>query len=98
MIFVGRDFEQNRIFEAVNSGDASILIVYGRRRIGKTELVEHTLQKRNLVKLEGVEDGDRAVQMHRVLYQFSKVLNEPHLNRMRFDTWLELLDFIAEKL
>lgn len=98
MPFIGRDFEQERIREAESSGEASILIVYGRRRIGKTELIEHTLKNRNLVKLEGVEDGNKAAQMERVLYQLSKVLNDSHISRMQFNTWLELLDFIADKL
>ncbi len=97
-IFIGRDFEQQRLLEAADAGDASILIVYGRRRIGKTELIEHTLKDRNLVKLEGVENGDTQAQMARVLYQLSKVLGDIHISRMQFPTWLELLDFIADKL
>ena len=66
--FIGREQELKRIQEAANSGEASILIVYGRRRVGKTELIEHSLAKRNLVKMEGVEGGDQATQIDRVLW------------------------------
>ena len=86
MPFIGRQFEQTRILEAASSGEASILIVYGRRRIGKTELLEHTLGNRNMIKLEGIENGQQSAQMQRVLYQFSKVMQDPHITRMQFTT------------
>src|SRR3569832_89331 len=96
--FVGREDEIQYIKKAAGLGEAAILVVYGRRRIGKTELIEHALHDRNLLKLEGVEDGNTQAQMVRVLYQLSKALNDKHLTYMRFDTWLELFDFIASKI
>ncbi|OHE78762.1 MAG: hypothetical protein A3F67_05745 [Verrucomicrobia bacterium RIFCSPHIGHO2_12_FULL_41_10] len=96
--FIGRDEELRYIIAATKTGEASILIVYGRRRIGKTELIEHALRERNLLKLEGVEDGDTEAQRIRVLYQLSKALNDKHIANMRFNTWLELFDFIASKI
>ncbi|MCE5319207.1 MAG: ATP-binding protein, partial [Parachlamydia sp.] len=96
--FVGREAEVKTILRAAEANEASILVVYGRRRVGKTELIEHTLRHRNLLKLEGVEDGDTKSQMHRILYQLSKAFQDPHIARMQFDTWLELFDFIAEKI
>jgi len=96
--FVGRDFEQHCIRQALSADTASIIIVYGRRRIGKTELIEHSLGERNLIKLEGVEDGDREAQMYRVLYQLSIALDDKHITNMSFKTWLELFDFIADKV
>jgi uncharacterized protein len=96
--FIGRKDEIKFINEATKTGEAGILVVYGRRRIGKTELIEHTLQKRNLLKLEGVEDGDTRAQMHRVLYQLSKELDDKYIANMQFKTWLELFDFIASKI
>ena len=96
--FVGRNDEKKYIKDATTSGEASILVVYGRRRIGKTELIEHTLHNRNLLKLESVEDGGTQAQMYRVLYQLSKALDDKHITNMQFKTWLELFDFIADKI
>jgi len=97
-MFIGRCAEIKTIEAAANAGEASILVVYGRRRVGKTELIEHVLQGRNLIKLEGVEDGNREAQMERVLYQLSKALDDRYIAQMRFKTWLELFDFIAGKI
>src|ERR1700722_13439475 len=96
--FVGRRDEAKYIMDAVRSQEASIVVVYGRHRVGKTELIEHTLHDRHLLKLEGVEGGDTKAQMHRVLYQLSKAFQDPSISRMQFATWLELFDFIASKL
>ncbi len=96
--FIGRKEELKYIQEAAELGEAAILVVYGRRRVGKTELIEYALHARNLLKLEGVEDGNTEAQMVRVLYQLSKALNDKHLTHMRFNTWLELFDFIASKI
>ncbi|MBM3191998.1 MAG: ATP-binding protein, partial [Chlamydiae bacterium] len=60
--FIGRKAEIQTIEKAANAGEATILIVYGRRRVGKTELIEHVLQDRKLLKIEGVEDGNREAQ------------------------------------
>jgi AAA+ ATPase superfamily predicted ATPase len=96
--FVGRKDEIKYITDAIKAEEASILVVYGRRRIGKTELIEHTLHNRNLLKLEGVEGGDTEAQMYRVLYQLSKAFNDPYITHMKFATWMELFDFIASKI
>lgn len=96
--FVGRFDEKKTIMEAARAGEASILVVYGRRRIGKTELIEHSLHNRNLLKIEGVEEGDTQAQMYRVLYQLSKAFDDKFITHMQFKTWLELFDFIADKI
>ncbi|MES2199012.1 MAG: ATP-binding protein [Chlamydiota bacterium] len=98
MRFIGRKEELKYIEGALRTKEANILIVYGRRRIGKTELIEHALGERNLLKLEGVEDGNTKAQMYRVLYQLSKALNDPYITHMQFNTWLELFDFISSKV
>lgn len=97
-IFVGRKEEIHSITEAAVSGEASIIVVYGRRRIGKTELIEHTLQNRNLLKIEGVDGGDMQAQMLRALYQLSTSLGDPHISHMQFPTWLAFFDFVADKI
>lgn len=96
--FIGRAPEIKFIKQATQVEEASILVVYGRRRVGKTELIEHVLHERKLLKLEGVEDGDTQAQMYRVLYQLSKALEDKYITQMKFNTWLELFDFIASKV
>ncbi len=96
--FIGRNKEFTRIRAIAESDESQILIVYGRRRVGKTELIERTLGSRNLIKLEGLEDGDEKAQIEHVLFQLSKQLNDPYLSKMHFPNWVEVFDFIANRL
>lgn len=95
--FVGRAEEIALIQKLANREDAHILTVYGRRRVGKTELIEHTLKSRTLLKLEGIENGDMQMQMDRVLHQLSKRFGDVNIARMQFRSWMALFDFIATK-
>ncbi len=53
--FIGRHYELEQLYETNNADEASIIIVYGRRRVGKTELIERAFRERNLLKFEGIE-------------------------------------------
>lgn len=46
MEFVGRIYETKRLNEIFNRNRSEFLVVYGRRRIGKTFLLRHTFSKR----------------------------------------------------
>ncbi len=54
--FIGREFELARIEHIEKQKKSQIVVVYGRRRIGKTELLEQAFRQRNLLKIEGRED------------------------------------------
>ena len=69
--FIGRKNEQKRIQHFLEN-TPSIAVVYGRRRSGKTELIEQTLSKHKLIKLEGIEDRDKQYQISSLLEQLSK--------------------------
>jgi AAA+ ATPase superfamily predicted ATPase len=53
--FVGRKREIQKLRSLDNGGEAKILVVHGRRRVGKTELIEQFFRDRNLLKFEGIE-------------------------------------------
>lgn len=97
-IFIDREFEKSRLLEAANANEASILIVYGRRRVGKTELIEHTLGYRRLIKFEGVEGQNTQTQIQRVLYALSKVLNDSLIAKLNLTEWVEVFDLMADRL
>ena len=44
MKFIGRDEEIKKIKEMYKSAAFEALLLYGRRRIGKSELIKHSLQ------------------------------------------------------
>ncbi len=62
-LFIGRD-EQKAIFtDALNSDRSEFIVVYGRRRVGKTYLIKNVLGKRIDFEMTGIQNGDLSDQL-----------------------------------
>jgi len=96
-LFVGRDYELSRLSTPYSNDEACILVVYGRRRVGKTELIEQKFQSRNLLKFEGVEDEPEAMQRQHMLAALAEYTGESVYNTAKVKSWIEVFKFIAEK-
>ncbi len=48
-VLIGRQKEQNCLAEYINSGRSEFVVVYGRRRVGKTFLVRNAIADSNLL-------------------------------------------------
>lgn len=94
--FIGRGFELELLSNYSNQAHASTIIVYGRRRIGKTELLEQAFRKRNILKFEGVENAPESEQRGFVMRQLSKYANEPLLAKIATSCWLDVFDSIHQ--
>ncbi|MDQ2993831.1 MAG: ATP-binding protein [Pseudomonadota bacterium] len=92
--FVGREFEISRIAKIVAAKISAIIIVYGRRRIGKTELLEQCFRERNVLKFEGKEKQSELMQMRHVLNELSKYASEPLLQMIEPKNWQEVFEII----
>lgn len=53
--FIGREREKSRLSRIQELDTAQIIVVHGRRRVGKTELLEQFFRERNVLKFEGIE-------------------------------------------
>ncbi len=98
MEFVGREEEQHKIKNILNAQSSSIIVVYGRRRIGKTHLIEHSLDNRRYLKIEGKQGYGKLDQIKHSLYTLSKFFKEPYLAKLQLQTWTEVFDLIAQKM
>lgn len=94
--FIGRTYELQRLEEATHLNHAAIIIVYGRRRVGKTELIEYALHNRHLLKFEGLEGKSTQEQINAVLHQLAKYAEDPKIAKLNLTTWLEVLELISE--
>ena len=75
--FIGRKHEIE-VLEAIgNSDGAKIIIMYGRRRVGKTELLEQVFRDRNILKFEGIEGLSDKKQLENVVNQLSLYIQKP---------------------
>jgi AAA+ ATPase superfamily predicted ATPase len=53
--FVGRKTEWRRLQAIHQQKSASIIVVHGRRRVGKTEFIEQFFRQADVLKFEGLE-------------------------------------------
>lgn len=95
--FIGRTGERKTLEQVGATTGAEILVVYGRRRVGKTELIEQTFAKRNLIKFEGLEGENKQHQIKQVLYQLSQYAQDIYLAKLELTTWVEVFDLLADK-
>ncbi|MFQ3477009.1 ATP-binding protein [Halonotius sp. F2-221B] len=92
--FVDREAELARLNTCYNSSDAELAVIYGRRRLGKTELVKQSLRGRDDTVVYQARQKTKALQLD----QFVSVAAEtyPGINRMQRD-WEPVLSFLAEQ-
>ncbi len=70
--FVGRKDELVSLREDNWRGHTQLVAIYGRRRVGKTALVEEAFRNDVLWKLEGIENGNIKTQIAYFLKQLSR--------------------------
>jgi len=66
--FVGRQNEWRRFDEIRAQKEGRLLVVYGRRRVGKTELIEQYFCHDNILKFEGCIARKEVNEFERLFY------------------------------
>lgn len=94
--FVDREQEFEFLEKHYNSGSAEFVVVYGRRRIGKTELLQRFLQgKKSLFFLGRAESREET--LNRISLAMAEKLGDFALARNPFRSWDAVLDYAYEK-
>lgn len=96
-IFIGREKEKGILQEALDSHEAEMVAVIGRRRIGKTFLIKEYYKDRLLFDVTGLHNAPLNEQLDNFVYQITR------LSKFRFPiappkNWLRafmlLIDFL----
>lgn len=88
---IGRKKEQEQLDIMMSSGRAEFVVVYGRRRVGKTFLVNKYFKERFSFKFTGIAKKDRAIQLQR----FGDELRRQGLpNISTPKSWFEAFDYL----
>ena len=93
--FIGRTDEIAYIEKIKATKESAILVVYGRRRTGKTELIEQSFINRNLLKFEGLENKKEVHQIQHFLDQLSKYLGEPLISKFQCKNWRDAFEILS---
>ncbi|MEQ9320386.1 MAG: ATP-binding protein [Polyangiaceae bacterium] len=94
--FVGRDRELETLEHAHRSRRGAFVVVYGRRRVGKTALLRRFVTDRPAIYLHGTR-APRELQVRELLREAAAVLSEPLLERVGDLSWKEALTACVER-
>lgn len=90
-MLIGREQEQKRLLEALNSNEPQFIAVYGRRRVGKTYLVRQTLKSKLLFEHSGLAQSDKSGQLEAWK---SSLTDSGMKNAETPSTWIEAFDML----
>lgn len=74
---IGRKFEQTQLKNIIESQEAELLAVYGRRRIGKTYLIRNAFEKQLEFEFSGVHNATLYQQLEIFGIAMSKATGFP---------------------
>lgn len=96
MSFIGRDRELGVLEELWGSGKAELYVLYGRRRVGKTELLQRFCQGRRAVYFQAAQVREKD-NLRAFRDALAASLDDPLAASVEFPDWGAALDFAAER-
>jgi uncharacterized protein len=96
--FVGRAWELQRFAEIQASKESRIVVVYGRRRVGKTTLTQKAYEGKRLLFFEGIQGQNRSKQLKHFAEQLAQQLGDLRLARVHLHSWKDAFMLLADQI
>jgi hypothetical protein len=94
MTFYDREAELDTLIDAVESPSSDFIVVYGRRRVGKTELLKEFCANRPHIYFLAAQEAE-----HRQREKFLDQIADHFDERVpRIDSWDEAFEYLGEQL
>ncbi len=87
--FLNRTAELKRLKNAFNSPNSSLVCLYGRRRCGKSRLLQQALAHKQHVYFVG-DDREAALQRHALAVEIGRLI--PGFGRVEYRTWDDVFE------
>lgn len=96
--FIGRQSYLKLLEGLWKLNRAKLIAIYGRRRVGKTELIRRFGQGKNVFNFEALEGEETSVQVKHFLSQLSDFCREPHLKDLDYSDWKPVFELLSQKI
>jgi uncharacterized protein len=94
---IGRDKQIAQLSAAITSDKPEMVAVIGRRRVGKTFLIENVFEKQLIFQLTGVQFASQKEQLLIFLTQLTKHFPTYHPSK-KPDSWLEAFFMLSDAI
>jgi AAA+ ATPase superfamily predicted ATPase len=92
---IGRDKEKEKLSEYRESKDAEFIVVYGRRRVGKTFFIKEFFDDKFFFYFTGIAESN----MYEHLERFSKSLDEYGMKNAAYPaSWMDAFDLLTDMI
>lgn len=95
-MFVNRKDELAMLEERKVSGKAEFVVIYGRRRVGKSELIDKFLEKQNGIRLLAREET-KLLQLRTFSEKLSGFFHDAVLAKNPFSSWDAFFEYLAQR-
>ena len=96
--FIGRKAEKEILKEALDSPEAELISVIGRRRIGKTFLVNHTFNDKIVFEMAGIKNASMEKQLKNFTAQLSQFMGELSMPMKQPEDWFDAFVLLIKYL
>ncbi len=99
MEFINRKNELEKLGEVFRKQASQLVIVYGRRRVGKSFLIKHFAAQKKFrhIYFSGTK-ATQGIQLGNFLKTCSQTLGEPHLAEISVSSWLDAFNLLVPYL
>ena len=97
MYFINRIDELNSLEKEYKRKGSSFVVLYGRRRLGKTRLLREFFQEKKGVFHASIE-ATRHIQLNRFRGQLADFLKDRFLEKSEITDWELLFDYLADRI
>ena len=98
-MFFGRKNELSLLNEKYLSKKGELVVIYGRRRIGKTTLIKNFLEKKkHVLSYEGIEGGQSEYQIERFSEVMLEYAKDQFADPGSFKNWDKVFLYLTEKI
>lgn len=96
MTFVGRQHELQELETLYKSDRSQLIVLYGRRRIGKSTLIEKFMEGKPQLHFEGLEKMPTKGQVKQFSSDMSQQIHDPLLQGVTFDGWVPVFEYLTK--
>lgn len=95
--FFGRETELAELNDRFIGLRSEFFIIYGRRRVGKSELINEFIRQNKGLRIQ-VREGSRKYQLEQFAEAFSEFFDDPFIGKNGFTSWDSVFEYLASRL
>ncbi len=96
--FVGRKVEAQKLAELLDKKTASLVVIKGRRRVGKSRLIEEFTQGQSTLKFSGLALDEHTTAQDQRDHFGLQLSRQTGLPEIKMDDWSKLLLLLADRV